>query len=295
MEEVVEKDLNTVHKKPKERIGGLRKKTDLSDIILEKEKNTNVRNRKIILGAAYLILLFLLFLIISKVVYSKDNAKENVAKKSVQEKSMATKIVAKDNTNEDETLNETDSKFDEMVRKLKEEDLKEDTQIQLTQDNTPSEEDISNEIAKATIPNLAKKAEQKVTSTTSANLMPKEQKIKEIKKIKKAEPKKIIKITEVKPKRVHKKTKTSRRTPYFAKRSGYYIQVGATTSPTPNRALVSRIRQYGYHYIVYPTVIKGRKFYKLLIGPFPSKTRALDKLFDIKATIAPGAFIYFLR
>jgi len=267
-----------------DRLSGLRKKTDLSDIILEKENSTNERNKKFILGAASLVLLFLIFLIISKMINADSTPKEadkdvktDTAVAVKQEKSVQ-KEIRKKVTNaiskkEEPAVSDTDLKFEEMVRKLREEDAQ--------------EENI--DVVKVVTPPSVKKV--------PVTIKPEETK-KEVKVVKpKPKPKveqKVI-ITEVKKDKVKKPVSRPKTNLLFAKNSGYYIQVGATTSPTPGSTLANKITSNGYHYITHPIMVKGRKFYKVLIGPFNSKDAAKAKLPRVKATINPQAFLYHLR
>ena len=269
------------------RVEGMRKRTDLSDIILEKENSTAGRNKKIILGAASLVLLFLVFLIISKIINSNMlSVQEQVAdKEEVKQEKIKIeetnkepiKIVETKTKKEEKTpdIKDTDLKFEEMVKKLREEEAKEN----------------SEEVVKVVTPPNSK-VKKSVKPENSKNV---------IKNIEITEPKKEQKIiiTEAKktiPKKITKpKIQRPKRNIIFGQNSGYFVQVGATTSPNPNRFLVAKIKQNGYSYITHPVVVKGKRFYKVLIGPYGSKTEALNKLPRIRATINPQAFLYRLR
>jgi len=281
------------HKSDVDRLSSLRKKTDLSDIILEKENSTAARNKKIVLGAASLVLLFLVFLIISKMLNtdtSSTEVKKETKTKTVKEvlaknedskakdESKKPAIEPKE-TQKDETVTDTDLKFEEMVKKLREEDAKEsDDQI----------------VKVVTPPTVEKEAQIKKVPV---------KKVEEIKKAKTVnKPKPKIIITEVKKPEVKKSNIITKPTVtkqksnlLFSSKSGYYIQVGATTTPTPNKFLVNKLRSNSYNYITHPIIVKGRKFYKVLIGPFPTKDVAKAKLPRVKATINPQAFLYHLR
>jgi hypothetical protein len=74
----------------------------------------------------------------------------------------------------------------------------------------------------------------------------------------------------------------------------FYVQVGSfSNSPTPS--LLYKITHKGYPHrsIKFPS--NGRTITKLLIGPFASKAKALDKLPEIKSTIQSDAFIAEIR
>jgi DedD protein len=277
------------------RIKGMRKKTDLSDIILEKENSTSDRNKKIILSAASLVLLFLIFLIFSKfinsdvlteqiqVVNKKDNKQEKVA---IKDKAKAI-INTSENIEKDEEkisdktkdVKDTDLKFEEMVKKLREEEAKENNvEMEEIATQSKSEEDSVK----------PKMIEKPTIKTTNESKPKKEQKVVIARVKEESKEKAPIKATKTK---IDKPKKNI----IFSKHSGYYIQVGATTSPNPNRFLVAKIKQNGYPYITHPIVVKGKRFYKVLIGPYDSKIQALNKLSKIKTTINPQAFLYHLR
>jgi len=283
-----------------DRLHGMRKKTDLSDIILEKENSTAARNKKIILGAASLVLIFLIFLIISKLLNSSTDmaANDETNKSEVSTQVTATSETAKvisekkdivdtKKSDSNDAVSETDIKFEEMVKKLREEDAK-DSDTELVKVVTPTKVETpktEKPVKKAEVKKLQEEVQSMITPT--------------IQKPKKESKPKII-ITDAKKEIKHKTPvtkKIQRPNPnlIFGQNSGYYIQVGATTSPTPNRFLVNKLRANGYSYITHPIIVKGRKFYKVLIGPFPSKDVAKAKLPRVKATINPQAFLYHLR
>jgi DedD protein len=275
-----------------DRLQGIRKKTDLSDIILEKENSTTARNKKIILGAASLVLLFLIFLIISKMLNSNINTQEQTDKqvnkniktdapteiaKINETKKEPEKTIEEDKNTQDKEIKkspevkDTDMKFEEMVKKLREEDAKGG----------------NNEVVKVVTPPKIKKTKTINTSTKPI--------IKKVENKPKKEQKVII--TDAKKTNFSKTTKLQKpiKNIIFGQNSGYYIQVGATTIPNPNKFLSSKIKNSGYSYITHPIVVKGRKFYKVLIGPYNSKAEAVNKLPRVKATINPKAFLYHLR
>ncbi len=67
---------------------------------------------------------------------------------------------------------------------------------------------------------------------------------------------------------------------------GYYIQVGAFSN-NPDKAFLSMIEKNGYNY----KILKLDTGIKVLVGPFASKTEASQKINDVRAKIAKGAFI----
>jgi DedD protein len=283
-------EANHEKKESIDRLKNMRKKTDLSDIILEKETSTANRNKKIILGAASLVLLFLVFLIISKMINSDvsteqvtntektENKNINIEDKAIKEPIKVAETSTKNEKSSE--VKDTDLKFEEMVKKLREEDAKEN----------------SNEVVKVVTP--PKSHEPKIvepvkTTKTSINNVkivktnkPQNKPKVIITEAKKDTPTKIVKPKEQKPKRD---------VIFGQSHGGYYVQVGATTSPTLNKNLVNKITINGYSYKTHPVIIKGKKFYKVLIGPYNSKAEAIKKLPRIRATLNPKAFLYHLR
>ena len=258
----------------------MRKKTDLSDIILEKEKTSNSKHKKVLISAASLVLLFLIFLIASKILNSTiddDKTLNNNEEAQIKVTDTTDKEKTKEQEKKDESKNDTDSKFEAMVEKLRAEDAKKSAD--------------SSEIVQVVKP--AKK--------TSKVTQKKDEKKTDAKKEEK--PKSSIVISDASKKPAVKPTKTVHKPvikrpviPSFgSSKSGYYIQVGATTTPAPNKTLVRKIKANGFHYVTHPTVVKGRKFYKILIGPYSTRNGAGAVMDRVKATINPKAFFYHIR
>lgn len=292
VDDIIEEIMN--HENTKDRVDSMKKRADLSDIILEKEKSSisvAQKKKKFLLATASLVLLFLIFLIISKMLNSSSS--DTVSEDINNTEKVVKESIVKDNPEEKEKSNEvspdsdTDMKFNELVKKLREQDAKENGN------------NIVVEKKKSLTPQIE---EPKKESST-----PPKASIEEIKK-EPIKPKIDISSTPISKPAVHKvKTKIVSKPIYkpthkqptcissFSRKSGYYIQVGATTSPIPNRALVNKIKNSGYSYITTPIVVKGRRFYKVLVGPYKSKEEALNNIESVRVTINPKAYIYHLR
>ena len=291
VDDIIEELLGGEH--TKERVESMKKKADLSDIILEKEKSAvsgAQKKKTIVLSVASLVLLFLIFLIISKMLNSSndDKAVSNTQSSATEEKIKITdensnKDSAKTQGSKDSdnkvAKNDTDLKFDELVKKLREQDSQTESAIPTNTKN----DDITPKVS-----------EPKKETVTTKETHKKEESRK---------PKISITSTSTKPSikpavKAHKKpvTHTTHRQHFASSANGgFYIQVGASLKPTPNRFLVSKIKNSGYKYSIHPIVIKGRQFYKILVGPFNSKAKAMEEIGRVKATINPRAYIYFLR
>lgn len=302
IQENIKDDIHKVGQTTQERLAGMRKKADLSDIILEKEHSSHDKKKKLLLGAASLVLIFLIVLIISKMLNdsSTQTVKSDVnttTNSEIQKVAQSTSeiIVApvkdsiKATTNgvvtsnkptatiaKANTQNDTDLKFEEMVRKLKEQDAKENAS------ETPTTDVITPKKTETTVKKVAEKLQPKTTTPKKSSNI------------------KITSTPTTKPKSVTKKpTTTNVKVPSFKEfsvgKSGYYIQVGATTRPQPSRTLVNKIKSNGFSYITHSIRVKGKKFNKILVGPFSSKNAAHNKMGMVKATINPQAFLYHLR
>jgi len=274
VDDIIEEIMSGEH--TRERVNGMRKKADLTDIILEKEKSSissAQKKKKMLLAIASLVLLFLIFLIISKMINSSpdETIDSESNKNSIKTQQEVSHNVVNKDENSDNLKNDTDIKFDELVKKLREQDSKESSGIKTTKndDITPKVEPKSKVVAK-----------------------PKVKEPKELEKPKVAIKKPKIAITSNPPKtHAKKQSKISHR----SGKNGFYIQVGATTKPVPNHTLVSKIRNSGYSYTVHPVMVKGRRFYKILIGPYSSKAKALSQINIVRVNINPKAYIFYLR
>ena len=278
VDEIVDEIIN--HEQTKDRVNTMRKKADLSDIILEKEQSSisdSQKKKKTLLAVASLVLLFLIFLIISKMINQDSTPNKQEAKNSVEKKINLLDSNKKEESKQDIKTSkkdskkitpddETDLKFQELVKKLREQDAKE---------NRSAVTSNTNDSLTPQVKTPTKKAEVKKAVTKPA-----------VKK----EPK--ISITSSKPK-VKKPSKTINAS--SSSKNAFYIQVGATAKPYINQALKSKMRSGGFSYTTHPVYVKGRKFYKILIGPYKSKAEALKNIGSVRAIINPGAYIFYLR
>ncbi len=280
----------------------LKKKNDLSDIILEKDSSNGDNIKKLLLLAASLVLLFLIVLIGMKMFNNSNiSPSENLA--SVGESIEQTSETIVDNTktaldDTSDTLfkkeaiidenSETDLKFEEMVRKLKQQDALENQEASIkdldadlsTVIDTPKESvvDKIKEITPQPIESI-KRVETKV------------------KKVIKTTPPKVIASSKPAPKEIIISTKDDYIAPPspISSMSGYFIQVGATSKAFPDRRFLQKIKNSGYDYIVHKVVIKGRNIKKVLVGPYGTRDQARNDLNGVQTTINPSAYIYRIK
>jgi DedD protein len=282
VESRVEQNSDEMKQATKDRVKDMRKKSDLSDIILEREHSSQERKKRFLLGVATLILIFLISLIVYNII---NTPKESITNK-VQTKQISnppiepTKQKDKESTpttKVKKTL-DTDARFEEMVRRLKEQDALENTTVvEAPQKIEPYKDSVNlkknQEIKPINIENKPVTKEIKIQSKPTANKVELPTKIQE---------------------------KESIQVPSFIEfsnraASGYYIQVGATVKSGPDTKMKNTIISNGFTYITHPVIVKGRKINKILIGPFNSRSGATTKLKMIRSTINPQSFLYHLR
>jgi DedD protein len=285
-----------------------RKNSDLSDIVLEKSSKTTESTKKWILTIASAILLFLIVLLVMKMLKQTDidTTEDNIANvgESVESINQDEQLKEKsDNLFKKEPIldesSETDEKFEEMVKKLKEQDaiveapkeeaLKVETKkVEGEKAETPTIKPV--EIVKEVKPKELQTIVQEPVPVITTPIQVTPPAIKKVKK-----PTKKI----VQPKRVVKKP-TKRISQTFAQTkvptiSGYFIQVGATAKSFPDKRFLKKIKNAGFDYIVHGVNVKGRLIKKVLVGPYSTKSGALNALPAVKANINPSAYIYRLK
>jgi len=294
----------------------LKKKNDLSDIILEKDSSSKLDVKKMLLLAASLVLLFLIVLIGMKM-FNNSNISPSENLSGVGESVEQTSDALVDNVKKtvDETSDplfkkeaiidensETDLKFEEMVRKLKKQDALENQDVSVDTADTDLSAivDTPDKIATAT-----KKTKESVVDKIK-EITP--QPIKKI--VPKSTPKKqeIIRtitptvvtqpkiITTPQPRVVttHSTNHYTSTTP-ISSISGYFIQVGATSKSFPDRRFLQKVKNSGYDYIIHKMIIKGNPIKKVLVGPYNSREEARNDLNNVQTLINPSAYIYRVK
>jgi len=254
---------------------------DLSDIVLEKDSKKSENTKKWLLTAASMILLFLIILIIMKMLNKPDaGVQENIATVGESVESLAPSDMQDATAQAEENLfkkepiidetSETDLKFEEMVRKLKEQDR--------------AEEPVTEKMAEA-----------------------KEEVVPPVKEVKAQEIKPVVEVVKnvaapvVKKAPVAKKTVVTKEVISKAPEtripsiSGYFIQVGATAQSFPDKKFLTKIKRAGFDYIVHGVNIKGKEIKKVLIGPYTTRDGAKNALGSVKANINPSAYIYRIK
>jgi len=322
----------------------LKKKNDLSDIILEKDSSGGDKIKKLLLLAASLVLLFLIVLIGMKMFNSSNvspSEKLSNIGDSIEEKGEDVLDSAKNTVdNAEDALfkkeaiidenSETDLKFEEMVRKLKQQDAIEngvtptkdlDSNINdmasqskdslasindnvvdkikdVATETRTSVSEVKNEVINVVKPTVAPVVEQyqepKViasTTRTQSTYTPSPNAV---------EQKNDTYVPTTAPRRVVNTTRSQPRTTTtshapLSSINGYFIQVGATSKSFPDRRFLQKIKDNGYDYIVHKISVKGRTIKKVLVGPYASRNQARNDLNGVQSSINPSAYIYRVK
>ncbi|BAF70288.1 SPOR domain-containing protein [Nitratiruptor sp. SB155-2] len=101
----------------------------------------------------------------------------------------------------------------------------------------------------------------------------------------------------VQPKAVQQSVKTTKPKTTTTKslKGNIYIQVGAFLRSSPDRSLLRKIKELGFHYIIKSYTINGKKIKRVYVGPFVSKSDAREALVEVRKSINKQAFITKVR
>lgn len=245
-------------------IGDPVQNNELDDIKLEDKKNN--KQNYIILGFAF-VLLFLITIIIIRLVSDPDT-KSNLDDNSFIQTETTEEIVS--TKNNDETVNEPNT--NEVINKA------------LNIDKIESNEDNTQEVA-TPVSNKSTSSNTKNTELQNNIFEIKEQEAKtDIDEVKTTKPKPVYKHKTVKKKKVNPYKNIVIKDEYkpstkisSSKIRGYFIQIGAF-SKRPNQKLLSKLDRANLDYKLHKMTINGRKYIKLLVGPYRSNSAALNRL-----------------
>ena len=276
-----------------------RKNSDLSDIVLEKSSKTAEGTKKWLLTIASAILLFLIILIVMKMLKQSDvdTTEDNIANigESVESINQDDQPKAEgENLFKKEPImneaSETDEKFEEMVKKLKEQDAivetpkTEESKIPVAKINPIKE--VVKEVKPQELQTIVQEPVAVITTPIKVTPPVVKKVIQPVKKI--VQPKKVIRKPAKKVSQAFAQTK-------IPSISGYFIQVGATSKSFPDKRFLTKIKGAGFDYIVHGVNVKGKQIKKVLVGPYSSKAGALNALPAVKANVNPSAYIYRLK
>ncbi|MEA3353224.1 MAG: SPOR domain-containing protein [Campylobacterota bacterium] len=260
----------------------------LQDIMLNPDANNKNKKKYIVLGLS-LILLFIVTIFVIRIISNSD-----------EEKQLSTPVEKTQEIDKDKLLDKIDTK--EEYEKVISKNTSLPAQIDMPDVKEPEPKDIilpPKPVEKPHNVKIEKKPEPKQLKKDLFELEKKEttQKIqKEVtKKVEKTIQKaKFPDVIEAKPRKVSQ-LPTPKET-NFAKKStsapsGYYVQIGAY-SKKPSDNFLNSIEKKGYNYTVHTIVVKGKKYNKVLIGAYPTKKTAMQKIDKIKKDFKnPKAYI----
>lgn len=273
-----------------------KKSNDLSDIVLEKDSKKVANTKKWLLTAASAILLFLIVLVVMKMLNRHEgvsqeplanagNSLETLAPTSSQKATPEAEasLFKKEpilNSTSNADASDTDLKFDEMVRKLKEQD----------QVNTPPKEEAKKETLTTEIQEVKPPIVEVVQDTKTEEITPPAPTKKETVSKKVATQSPVAQAPQPATDAAAQQTATP-----AATLSGYFIQVGATAKAFPDKKFLRKVKKSGFDYIVHSVTIQGKALKKVLVGPYKSREDATKALAVIKANINPSAYVYRIK
>ncbi|MDO9266897.1 MAG: SPOR domain-containing protein [Sulfurimonas sp.] len=235
----------------------MEEKSELNDIILNKN-SSSLGNKKIVLAVATLgIILILVVMLMNSLASSgNDNLPQVVLPPEPQKEAKAiTDEPLFEDVNVVQETTQDNVSLDQIAQKLKEESVKDTSKVQAQSSTAAAvaEEPKKTETAKTT----AQKAP--AAKTTTAKVAAKEPL---------SEP------------------KTATASP-----SGHYIQVGSFSKIEPNKKFLDSITNLGYKYKFHPVTINSKVISKVLVGPFDSEAEARKALKNVRASVEAGAFL----
>lgn len=235
----------------------MEEKSELNDIILNKN-SSSLGNKKIVLAVATLgIILILVVMLMNSLASSgNDNLPQVILPPEPQKEAKAvTDEPLFEDVNVIQETTQDNVSLDQIAQKLKEESVKETSKVQAQSSTAAAvaEEPKKTETAKA------ETQKAPTAKTTTAKVAAKEPL---------SEP------------------KTATASP-----SGHYIQVGSFSKIEPNKKFLDSITNLGYKYKFHPVTINSKVISKVLVGPFDSEAEARKALKNVRASVEAGAFL----
>lgn len=235
----------------------MEEKSELNDIILNKN-SSSLGNKKIVLAVATLgiILILVVMLMNSLASSSNDNLPQVILPPEPQKEAKAvTDEPLFEDVNVIQETTQDNVSLDQIAQKLKEESVKDTSKAQ-AQGSTV-----------AAVAEEPKKTETVKTETakTTAQKAP---------------------TSKVATKEPLGEPKTATSSP-----SGHYIQVGSFSKIEPNKKFLDSITNLGYKYKFHPVTINSKVISKVLVGPFESEAEARKALKNVRSSVEAGAFL----
>lgn len=267
------------------------KKNDFDDIILEKS-NKSEKIKKILLRIIALVILFLVVMIVMKLL--------NGSEETVNDTILPSEPVASENLQENgfENMPITQNSPEDQFELLRKQIQGEENNTQALENNAneaqftmpPVEDNVSNEPIKSSV----KESEPNVFKEQVAEKPVEKVNVK--KESKKEEPKKEpvkAKNTNTDAKELFKSVDTKTLHPSGLE-TGVYVQIFSVSNLDQKSKELAAVKQKGYTYKLYKTVVNGKEITKVLIGPFDKNTIA-NELAKIRKDIGKDAFSFTLK
>ncbi len=267
----------------------------IQDIRLEPEDPNKAKKKYILLGLA-LILVFVITILVIRVVSNSDT-QDSLQNETPEQKELITdKILDKIDSNEE---------FQKAVEKK--DAQKEMQELENQRQEAQPKLELPKEVAQKETPLLIQKPQKEeavrdplgLDSVPDTQVAPKPVQP----KVEKGTVQEKAKVVETKNSVTKDQVKVEKKVPALpqvksaqpqvssSKVAGYYVQVGAFTKQ-PAKALLTEIRTKGYVYAIHPVNVKGTMYNKVIIGPYPTRAIASQKLPLIKQQLKrSGAYV----
>ncbi|MEA3228076.1 MAG: SPOR domain-containing protein [Campylobacterota bacterium] len=242
----------------------MEEKTELNDIILNKN-NTENNNKKIILAVATLgVVLIIVVMLMNSLSSNNDNLPQPILSEALLPPEPKMK----------NTLDEIDEPLFEDIEIIEEDSSPDDSLDMIAQRLKQESLEEANFIAD-TKPKYTPPVKKVVHV---------EEPIETVKQpiVSKPTPK------VVEEKRVNPQYVDKRKT---AQEGKYYLQVGSFSTFEPNKKFLKSITDKGFTYKYHEVTINSKKINKVLIGPFSTKKDARDALRTVRSSVEAGAFL----
>jgi DedD protein len=256
----------------------------IEDIRLDPEDPNKTKKKYILLGLA-LILVFVITILVIRVI-SNSGTEESLDGEKIEQKELITdKILDKIDSNEE--FQKAVEKKDAQKEMQKLEDQRQEAQPKL---------DIPNETSQNKTPLLVEKPQKEETRRDPLGLDSVPDTPDSPPVVKAVEKKKTTvkpKVVETKNAITNQQVKIEKKIPELppvraskpkaatSKVSGFYIQIGAFTKQ-PSPKLLKEISSKGFSYAVHPVEVNGMLYNKVIIGPYPTRALASQKLPEVK-------------
>ena len=286
-------------------------KFSIDDSIILDPRSSKTNNiKKVLTGIAILVVLFLIVLIIMKFINSGDTPEptplvmpsEEIIFKPKESKDEAPKVVATEPAKEPKPVQMQPIEIKDQTTPVVEttsaskETVKPRQEVVVVTSKKDEETARNDDVAKKAAEEAAKLAEAKKLE---------DEKLAKATEAKKTEAEKIAKVAEAKKAEELKKANEAKKLAEEAAKkattkpgtlltgdipSGNYIQVLATSEFNADADYIKKLTSKGYDYRLHKTIIDGKEFTKVLVGPFGGNMQ--QEMANIRASVNKDAFVF---